>query len=63
LPFWTGISTRVHIEPLRAEIEEVIKEDGLLTGENGHGHHLSRSSFEKLVKLESFIKESQRFNP
>ncbi|KAK8133578.1 hypothetical protein PG984_005590 [Apiospora sp. TS-2023a] len=45
----------LHIEPLRAEIEEVIKEYGMLTDENGHGHHLSKSSFQKLVKLDSFI--------
>ncbi|KAK8017702.1 gibberellin cluster-C13-oxidase [Apiospora rasikravindrae] len=51
-----------YIEPLRAEIEQVIKEDGMLTDENGQAH-LSKSSFQKLVKLDSFIKESQRFNP
>ncbi|KAI0123375.1 cytochrome P450 [Xylariales sp. AK1849] len=51
-----------YLEPLRAEIEQVIQEDGMQTDEDGHVH-LSKTSFQKLVKLDSFIKESQRFNP
>ena len=42
-----------HIEPIRDEIRAVAAE------ENGW----QKSSFSKLRKLDSFLKESQRFNP
>ncbi|KAI3542551.1 hypothetical protein CSPX01_06756 [Colletotrichum filicis] len=51
-----------YIEPLREEIEEVIKEDGVEKDENGQVF-LSKSSMGKLKKLDSFIKESQRTSP
>ncbi|KAK5626225.1 hypothetical protein RRF57_001940 [Xylaria bambusicola] len=51
-----------YLEPLRQEIEQVVQEDGMQTDEEGNVH-LSKASFQKLVKLDSFIKESQRFNP
>lgn len=42
-----------YIVPLRQEVEEVIAEHGALT----------RQALLKLVKMDSFMKESQRFNP
>lgn len=51
-----------YIEPLREEIAEVIKEDGVEKDENGQVF-LSKSSMGKLKKLDSFIKESQRTSP
>ena len=42
-----------YIQPLRDEIESVIAEEGSFT----------KAAFNKLVKLDSFMKESQRFNP
>ena len=41
------------VEPLRNEIETIAREDG--------GWH--KASYSKLRKLDSFLKESQRFNP
>ncbi|KAI4250738.1 MAG: hypothetical protein LQ352_005273 [Teloschistes flavicans] len=42
-----------YVEPLREEIRDTSNEDG----------GWQKSSFSKLRKLDSFIKESQRFNP
>jgi cytochrome P450 len=42
---------------LRAEIEDVLHEDGCADGV------LGKATLQKLVKLDSFIKESQRMNP
>ncbi|KAL8665789.1 MAG: hypothetical protein Q9202_001911 [Teloschistes flavicans] len=42
-----------YVEPLRGEIRDTSNEDG----------GWQKSSFSKLRKLDSFIKESQRFNP
>lgn len=42
-----------YIEPLRREIENMLAEEGSFT----------KAGFIKLVKLDSFMKESQRFNP
>ncbi|KAI7774920.1 hypothetical protein LA080_007658 [Diaporthe eres] len=41
------------IEPLREEVNNVIGHDGLI----------DKSGFMKMAKLDSFMKESQRFNP
>lgn len=43
-----------YIAPLRQEIEKVMSE---------HGSILTKQALRKLVKLDSFMKESQRFNP
>ncbi|KAJ3939977.1 uncharacterized protein N0V96_009972 [Colletotrichum fioriniae] len=51
-----------YIQPLREEIAEVIKEDGVEKDEAGQVF-LSKSSVGKLKKLDSFIKESQRTSP
>lgn len=42
-----------YIEPLRQEIESVLAEEGSFT----------KTALNKLLKLDSFMKESQRFNP
>ncbi|KAF2677434.1 putative cytochrome P450 [Lentithecium fluviatile CBS 122367] len=42
-----------YIQPLRKELEEELATDG----------HFTKASFAKLVKMDSFMKESQRFNP
>lgn len=42
-----------YIEPLRKEIESVLDPDGFI----------EKRSFNQLVKLDSIMKESQRFNP
>ncbi|KAI4098740.1 MAG: hypothetical protein L6R37_006329 [Teloschistes peruensis] len=42
-----------YIQPLRDEIESVLTEEGSFT----------KTAFQKLVKLDSFMKESQRYNP
>ena len=45
-----------YLEPIREEIQEVIEEDGKwMTWQ--------KTSFSKLRKLDSFMRESQRFNP
>ncbi|KAH8760542.1 cytochrome P450 [Diaporthe sp. PMI_573] len=41
------------IEPLREEVNNVIGQDGLI----------DKSGFMKMAKMDSFMKESQRFNP
>ena len=45
-----------YVEPIREEIREVIREDGGWI-------QWTKSSFTKLRKLDSFMKESQRWNP
>lgn len=45
-----------YFEPIRAEINEISKEDGEWV-------KWEKSSFTKLRKLDSFMRESQRFNP
>ena len=45
-----------YFEPIRAEIEEISKKDG-------EWEKWEKSSFTKLRKLDSFMRESQRFNP
>ena len=45
-----------YFEPIRAEIKEISKEDGEWV-------KWGKSSFTKLRKLDSFMRESQRFNP
>lgn len=48
-----------YIQPLRDEIEQVVNEDV-----DGAGFKkLKKSSMPKLWKLDSFLKESQRFTP
>ncbi|GME44608.1 putative cytochrome P450 [Neofusicoccum parvum] len=43
-----------YIEPLRAEIEQMLEEEG---------GRFTKAGLNRLVKLDSFMKESQRFNP
>ena len=43
-----------YIAPLRQEIEEV---------REAHGDFMHKQALRKLVKMDSFMKESQRFNP
>ncbi|TVY46813.1 Cytochrome P450 monooygenase [Lachnellula occidentalis] len=51
-----------YVEPLRKEINEVLREDGYdLDGEGLL--KLKKTSMSKLRKLDSFIKESQRLSP
>lgn len=45
-----------YFEPIRAEIKEISKKDG-------EWEKWEKSSFIKLRKLDSFMRESQRFNP
>lgn len=45
-----------YFEPIRAEIKKISKEDG-------EWEKWEKSSFTKLRKLDSFMRESQRFNP
>jgi cytochrome P450 len=51
-----------YIAPLREEMERVVEEDGMQQDEDGNPY-LAKSSFAKMILLDSFIKESQRFNP
>ena len=56
------VSRREYIQPLREEIEAVIAEDG--QDVDGEGFKkLKKQSFPKLRKLDSFLKETQRFSP
>ncbi len=50
-----------YIAELREEIEAVLAEDGEELDENGQPF-IRKSSFAKMRKLDSFIRESQRFN-
>ncbi|KAJ0158966.1 Ent-kaurene oxidase [Colletotrichum tanaceti] len=56
------LSRPEYIQPLREEIEQVMAEDGTENDEEGRPF-LSKVSFSKLKKLDSFIKESQRTSP
>jgi hypothetical protein len=47
---------------LRKELEQVIQEDGMAKDAKGHAY-LTKNSFQKLKKLDSFLKESQRCSP
>jgi hypothetical protein len=47
---------------LRKELEQVIQEDGMAKDTKGRTY-LTKSSFRKLKKLDSFLKESQRCSP
>ncbi|KAK3394795.1 cytochrome P450 [Podospora didyma] len=51
-----------YIKPLREEIAAVRAADGDLIGDDGYVR-LKKDSINKLRKLDSFMKESQRFNP
>ncbi|KAB8291536.1 hypothetical protein EYC80_006337 [Monilinia laxa] len=51
-----------YMAPLREEIEQVITEDGYDIDGSGK-KNLKKHSFAKLKKLDSFLKESQRFSP
>ncbi|PVH82428.1 cytochrome P450 [Cadophora sp. DSE1049] len=51
-----------YIQPLRDEIQQVIDEDGQDVDGDGIVR-LKKSSMPKLWKLDSFLKESQRFTP
>jgi len=51
-----------YIQPLREEIERVLQEDGYDRDNEGFPK-LKKSSMPKLRKLDSFMKESQRFSP
>ncbi|KAM0811992.1 putative Cytochrome P450 [Seiridium cardinale] len=51
-----------YIPPLRQEIEDVIREEGWCMDENQR-RHLNKARFQRMTKLDSFIKESQRVNP
>ena len=51
-----------YIQPLREEIDRVLQEDGYEHDNDGHTK-LKKSSMPKLRKLDSFLKESQRFSP
>lgn len=51
-----------YIQPLRDEIQQIIDEDGQDVDEDGIVR-LKKSSLPKLWKLDSFLKESQRFTP
>lgn len=51
-----------YFEPLRQEIEDVLKEDGYQVDEQGR-RIMERTSYVKLRKLDSFLKESMRLCP
>jgi hypothetical protein len=51
-----------YIKPLRDEIQQIIDEDGEDVDGDG-SMRLKKSSMPKLWKLDSFLKESQRFTP
>lgn len=56
------VSRPEYIKPLRDEIQQVIEEDGY-DNIGGKSHKLKKQSIPKLKKLDSFMKESQRFSP
>ena len=56
------VCRREYIQPLRDELEQVIAEDGQDADGDGF-FKLKKKSFTKLRKLDSFLKESQRFSP
>lgn len=51
-----------YFEPLRQEIEEVLGKDGFQTDSQGR-RIMERTSYVKLRKLDSFLKESMRLCP
>lgn len=51
-----------YLAPLRQEIEDAIQEDGYELGDNGQ-KDLKKTTYVKLRKLDSFLKESQRLFP
>lgn len=51
-----------YMEPLRQEIADVIKEEGMTKNDNGR-YIFTKSSIARLKKLDSFIKESERWSP
>ena len=53
---------REYIQPLRDEIDEIRKLDGEEIDGDGYVR-LKKDSINKLRKLDSFMKESQRFSP
>ena len=55
-------SRREYIQPMRDEIEQVIKDDGYDLDEEGFVK-MKKTSFTKLRRLDSFLKESQRLSP
>jgi hypothetical protein len=56
------VSRPEYIQPLRNEIQQVVDEDG--EDDLGDGRRkLKKQSIPKLRKLDSFLKESQRFSP
>jgi cytochrome P450 len=55
-------SRREYIQPLRDEIDEIRKLDGEEIDGDGYVR-LKKDSINKLRKLDSFMKESQRFSP
>lgn len=56
------VSRPEYIQPLRDEIQQVIEEDGY-DDAAGSTRKLKKNSIPKLRKLDSFLKESQRFSP
>ena len=56
------VSRPEYIKLLRDEIQQVIEEDGY-DDIGGKSHKLKKQSIPKLKKLDSFLKESQRFSP
>lgn len=53
---------REYIKPLMDELKQVCAEDGTETDEDGY-IRLKKESYNKLRKMDSFMKESQRFSP
>jgi cytochrome P450 monooxygenase-3 len=52
-----------YIQPLRDEVEQVIREEGGEKIDENGNPYLSKSMVVKLKKLDSFVKESQRCSP
>lgn len=50
-----------YIDELRREIDQVLAENGEDLDENGNPY-INKATFAKLKRLDSFIKESQRWN-
>lgn len=55
------LSRPSYIPGLREEIETVLAEDGEQLDADGHVY-IPKMSFAKMKKLDSFIRESQRYN-
>lgn len=56
------VSRPEYIKPLRDEIQQIVDEDGY-DAVGGMTRKLKKQSIPKLRKLDSFLKESQRFSP